>query len=144
VLSLVALALVRTFRARCWLGYAPLTLALVSAFVIYVLNGRLGDVRIGPIPAGTPVNLLASLNPEADPADLKRAIRVTTSALAEIESKHLGAPEAQAILRERVAPELMRVSRCPDFVMDQGHYFEWFASMTDDDKDALVELLKTF
>ena len=38
----------------------------------------------------------------------------------------------------------MAVSRCPDFVMDQGHYFEWFKQMTDEDKDALIELLKTF
>ena len=38
----------------------------------------------------------------------------------------------------------MKVSRCPDFVMDQGHYYEWFKTMTDDDKDALIELLKTF
>ena len=38
----------------------------------------------------------------------------------------------------------MGVSKCPDFVMDKGHYFPWLASMTDEDKDALIELLKTF
>ena len=48
------------------------------------------------------------------------------------------------MLREQIAPALMDVSRCPDFVMDHGHYFEWFKSMTDADKDAFVELLKTF
>ena len=42
------------------------------------------------------------------------------------------------------APELMAVSRCPDFVMDKGHAFEWFKQMTDEDKYALIELLKTF
>jgi hypothetical protein len=38
----------------------------------------------------------------------------------------------------------MKVSRCPDFVMDRGHVFPWFKSMTDADKEALIELLKTF
>ena len=38
----------------------------------------------------------------------------------------------------------MKVNRCPDFVMDKGHYYEWFNTMTDADKDAVIELLKTF
>jgi hypothetical protein len=38
----------------------------------------------------------------------------------------------------------MKASRCPDFVMDKGHYFPWFDRMTDEDKQCLIELLKTF
>ncbi len=125
-------------------GYLPLVLALVLGFLISFLNGRLGDIRIGPIPKGTPVNLLASINPEANPADLKKAINITTMALSEAESKHLNEEEKLKLLREKIAPALMKVSRCPDFVMDQGHYYEWFKTMTDADKDALIELLKTF
>ena len=125
-------------------GYVPLLFGLVLGFVIFFLNGRLGDVRIGPIPKGTPVNLLASINPEADPSDLKQAIRITIKELSEAESMHLDESERLKRLRERVAPALMKVSRCPDFVMDQGHYFEWFKAMTDADKEALIELLKTF
>jgi hypothetical protein len=148
-LGLIVLSWVVLLRApkgwfRAAAGYLPLVLALVLGFLISFLNGRLGDVRIGPIPKGTPVNLLASINPEADPADLKKAISITTMALSEAESKHLGEAEKQALLREKVAPALMKVSRCPDFVMDQGHYYEWFKTMTDADKDALIELLKTF
>lgn len=147
--GLIVLSYVVLLRSpRGWFrglaGYLPLMLALVIGFVIYFLNGRLGDVRIGPIPKGTPVNLLASINPEADPADLKQAINITAMALSEAESKHLCEADRLSLLREKVAPALMKVSRCPDFVMDQGHYYEWFKTMTDADKDALIALLKTF
>jgi hypothetical protein len=127
-----------------WLGYTSLVFALVVGFLVYFLNGQLGDVRIGPIPKGTPVNLLANVNPEADRAELKRAISTTLGTLAEIESKHLGDEDAQELMREKVAPALTKVSKCPDFVMDQGHFYEWFTTMSDGDKEALIELLKTF
>jgi len=125
-------------------GYVPLVFGLILGFVIFFVNGKLGDVRIGPIPKGTPVNLLASINPEADPADLKQAVGVTLKELSAVESMSLSDEEKQKRLKEKVAPALMKVSRCPDFVMDEGHYYEWFKAMTDADKDALIELLKTF
>jgi len=28
--------------------------------------------------------------------------------------------------------------------MDKGHYFPWFDRMTDEEKESLIELLKTF
>jgi hypothetical protein len=129
---------------RVLAGYVPLALGLALGFVIFFVNGRLGDVRIGPIPKGTPVNLLASINPEADPAELAQAVGVTIKELSAAESMHLGEEEKQKRLKEKVAPALMKVSKCPDFVMDRGHYYEWFKSMTDADKEALIELLKTF
>jgi len=48
------------------------------------------------------------------------------------------------LIQNRLGPALMRVSKCPDFVMDHGHDFPWFHNMSDDDKDAVIELLKTF
>ena len=77
-------------------------------------------------------------------AELLKAVKLTVGTLAEIESKHLDAEQAQALLRGKAAPALMEVNKCPDFVMDHGHYYAWFDQMTDDDKDALIELLKTF
>jgi hypothetical protein len=125
-------------------GYASLVLSLALGALIYFFAGRLGDIQVGPIPRGTPVNLIANVNPDADPHELKKAIKVTLSTLGEIESKHLQQEQADRLLTERVAPALMHVSKCPDFVMDHGHYYEWFDSMTDEDKAALIELLKTF
>jgi mono/diheme cytochrome c family protein len=138
-----ALELRRKRLAR-FIGYIAIFAALVVGAFLYLITGSLGNVRIGPIPKGTPVSLLGSLNPEANPADVKKAISVTVETLAEIESQHLAEQEAQALLRKRVAPALMKVNKCPDFVMDEGHYFKWFDSMSDEDKNALIELLKTF
>src|SRR5262249_53231085 len=127
-----------------FLGYVGILAAVGLGLILYFINGKIGDVRVGPIPKGTPVNLLANLNPDADPHELRKAIDITLNTLAEIQSKHLGQAKRQQLLRERIAPAMMRVSKCPDFVMDQGHYFEWFKTMSDDDKKALIELLKTF
>jgi mono/diheme cytochrome c family protein len=129
--------------ARCF-GYLTLVLALSTGFVVYFINGKLGDLRIGPIPAGTPVNLLANVNPDADPDAVRRAKNVAIGAFSEIQSKNFDPAKAQEIIRTKVAPELMNVNKCPDFVMDKGHYFEWFKTMSDSDKVALIELLKTF
>jgi hypothetical protein len=125
-------------------GYLAVGAGVLIGALLYTLGGQLGEVRIGPIPKGTPVNLLANANPDADPVMLKRAIGTTVQTLAEIESKHLSDAESNKRLREKVAPELMKISKCPDFVMDEGHYFKWFDSMTEEDKNALIELLKTF
>ena len=133
---------------RKWLartaGYIFIIAGIVVGVLLYALAGRLGEVRIGPIPKGTPVNLLANANPEADFGEVKRTLGVTLSTLAEIDSRHLNEAEASKLMQDKVAPALMNISKCPDFVMDEGHYFKWFDSMTDEDKNALIELLKTF
>jgi len=54
-------------------AYCELVLAIVLGGVIYFLNGKINEVKIGPIPAGTPVNLIASINPEANRSDLIEA-----------------------------------------------------------------------
>jgi mono/diheme cytochrome c family protein len=133
--------------SRYWIrfvGYVGIVFALGIGLVVYFVAGRLDDLRLGPIPAGTPVNLLANLNSEAEPTELKKAIRKTIAGLSEIESRHLEGEDKLRVLREQVAPALLEVNKCPDFVMDKGHYFEWFSAMTDNDKNALIELLKTF
>jgi hypothetical protein len=125
-------------------AYANLAAAVLLGLALHFVNGSLGDVRVGPIPPGTPVNLLANINPEAERHQLKRALDVTLSTFGEIKSKNVSPGRTQELMRERIVPELMAVSKCPDFVMDQGHFFEWFRSMSDEDKRAVIELLKTF
>jgi mono/diheme cytochrome c family protein len=146
--GLLLIAFVVLVFASHWvmrgIGYAAIVLALTVGLVVYLLNGALLDIRIGPIPKGTPVNLLANVNPDASPEQLINVVKITRDALAEIESTRPDPVQTQKLLHERVAPALMTVSKCPDFVMDRGHYFEWFKSMSDADKDALIELLKTF
>jgi hypothetical protein len=37
---------------------------------------------------------------------------------------------------------LVKLSKCPDYVVNRGHYFG--TKLSDDDKWALIEFLKTF
>jgi hypothetical protein len=41
-----------------------------------------------------------------------------------------------------LVPALLSISKCPDFIEDRGHIFG--SSLTDKDKRALIEFLKTF
>ena len=125
-------------------GYFFILAGIVAGTVLALLGGHLGEVKIGPIPKGTPVNLLINTNPDADPAEVKKTVGLTLKTLAEIDSRHLSDEEAGKLMREKVAPAFMNISKCPDFVMDEGHYFKWFDNMTEEDKNALIELLKTF
>lgn len=100
-----------------------------------------GYFRLGPIPAGTPVNLLGSLDPEADPKNLLALCLKVKASLAKIKLQNLDAAAARELLRTEVAPKLWKVSKCPDFVEDRGHYFG--SELPDADKLAVIEYLKT-
>ena len=48
-----------------------------------------------------------------------------------------------------LVPGLLELSKCPDFVVNRGHYFgtSYFQEepgLSDDDKRALIEYMKTF
>ena len=100
-----------------------------------------GYLRIGPIPEGTPINLLANIDPEADPAKLLGLCLKIKKVLLEIKLKHLDAAASKALMRDELAPDLFRISKCPDLIEDKGHYFG--TELADEDKRALIEYLKT-
>jgi len=62
----------------------------------------------------------------------------------------------QVFLQEGLADELLEMSKCNDFVVNRGHYFgtdlletkleqtKREPGLSDDDKRALIEFLKTF
>ena len=116
-----------------------------------------GTVQIGPIPQGTPVDLLANLDilgESTDPvARLERAHRVVQllkDARHDFAALPADATDEQARqVLVNLAPRLLELSKCPDFVVNRGHYFgtDKFAEepgLTDDDKRALIEYIKTF
>ncbi len=43
---------------------------------------------------------------------------------------------------DKHVPDLLSVSKCPDFIVNKGHYFG--TNLSDSDKNALIEFLKTF
>jgi hypothetical protein len=102
------------------------------------LAGPDGYVKIGRIPKGTPINLLANLQP-----DFQRpgAFLKVAGQLVNINAEKLSPEAADAELRKLV-PDLIAMNKCPDFIEDKGHYFG--TDLSDNDKRALIEYLKTF
>ena len=111
---------------------------------------REGGLEIGPIPAGTPVGLSANIGLRPDSTDLgarlgrdKELLDLVVTLVHDLKALPANASDDQARavfanLRER----MMRLSNCPDLVVNRGHYFG--TELSDPDKLALIEFLKTF
>lgn len=100
-----------------------------------------GYFRLGPIPAGTPVNLLANLDTGASMKDLVALVFRLKMTLLKIKLQNLDAAAARELMQQEVAPLLWQASKCPDLVTDRGH--EFGSELPDADKRALIEYLKT-
>ncbi|HVG86196.1 MAG TPA: hypothetical protein VM820_16835 [Vicinamibacterales bacterium] len=107
-------------------------------------------VRLGPIPQGTPIGLLANLNLLSENRDAaaraRQFERVSSLLVGLLERLHkLGGnatnEQARAAFADMVDP-LLELSKCPDLVINRGH--EFGVKLSDQDKNALIELLKTF
>jgi hypothetical protein len=101
------------------------------------LAGPDGYIKIGPIPKGTPINLIGNLEPDFEHLDA--FIKIAQKWI-KIDRQKLSSETAAAELRKLV-PELIAANKCPDFIEDKGHYFG--TDLTDNDKRALIEYLKT-
>jgi hypothetical protein len=120
----------------------PLFLALKAKGL--GLPGSDDAIRLGPIPKGTPINLIANIDLEisADPAKLADFVALVVEldkALRDIREHNLDEAAAAMRLKE-LAPALLKLSKCPDFVTDRGHLFGM--QLPDDDKRALIAWLK--
>jgi hypothetical protein len=113
-----------------------------------------GDITLGPIPAGVPVDLLANLQPLPEGANPVAHTKEVVGLLARMK-RDLGSVPPNASdeeLRQHFADlraPLMKLSKCPDFIVNRGHYFgtSYFKeepALSDADKKALIEFLKTF
>jgi hypothetical protein len=104
-----------------------------------------GFLNIGPIPAGTPVDLIANadldLSQQDKAADRIKLIAKVQADLLKIKLNGLDPKAVQAVMSNLV-PDLLKISKCPDFVLDRGHTFG--ANLPDQDKRALIEYMKTF
>lgn len=131
---------------RLWIGKAIFAvLALLSLLASQqanaFLDGKAGDLKVGPIPTGTPVSLVMNMNPEAPAGDLLQAVFGLTRGILRVRKGSLPDGPAWEAFRDEAAAPLMRVSKCPDFVQDRGH---WFAdALPDDEKKQLKAFLKT-
>ena len=121
------------------------------------LVNEAGDIRLGPIPAGVPVNLLANLRPlpeSSDPAAIIAQGVQLTKLLVRLQIDLATLPDnaTDEQLRAKfanLAGPMMALSKCPDFVVNRGHYFGTArgsdgSGLSDADKQALIAFLKTF
>lgn len=106
-------------------------------------------VVIGPIPSGTPVGLLSNLDVTPTPGDPaariahdKKLLDLLTRMVSDLKkAKGKSEDEAREIFRPLV-PDLLALSKCPDLVINKGHYFG--TKLSDNDKRSLIAFLKTF
>jgi hypothetical protein len=131
----------RLGKNSIWRTQDECALSLRKEFVPLALRPSAdpdGWIRIGPIPKGTPINLLANLEP-----DVKQLVVLKikiSKALVKIRALNLS-PEASTAELVKLVPELLAANKCPDFIEDKGHYFG--DTLPDEDKLALIEFLKT-
>lgn len=141
--------------ATSWLriptGYLPDAIAKTRS--ILNLAVPLFDekgLEIGPIPAGTPVDLLANFDPRSDAPRLADRLKHDKAVVAaifklvhDLRALPKGATDDQARqVFANVGEQLFALSRCPDYVVNRGHYFG--TKLSDADKNALIAYLKTF
>jgi hypothetical protein len=132
-------------------GYLPPKLARLASiagpFLPNVFN--MGALRIGPIPEGTPVNLLSNI----DVAERDQVVDLLLKT--KLALKTLPDDAQNDDVRRHFQPlaaSFLKVCKCPDFVVNRGHYFgtnylpaaEGEPGLSDDDKHALIAFLKTF
>ena len=100
---------------------------------------------IGPIPKGTPINLLSNTNldPGLDLGVKRIALfGALIDAVLEIKAKHLNDAAALQVMQTKVVPKFLALNKCPDFYEDKGHPFG--QNLSRPEKDQLIALLKTF
>jgi len=124
-------------------------LALGCGWIGYVAHGfaagERGGISVGPIPRGTPVNLIMNMNPEAPIGKLLRGTTALIRAIylsARVPGDDPGSEAARLRVFESEAGQaLLEASKCPDFVLDRGH---WFAEdLSADQKRQLKAFLRT-
>jgi hypothetical protein len=142
-------------------GYLPDALQQlrgIAPFFPWLINDKDKLIQIGPIPKGTPVGLLANLNmlsESTDPAERLKHDRKLVDLVLKINADLQKLPrdasdyEAKKVFAN-VAEQLLELSKCPDFIVNRGHYFgtDRFRGgepgLSNDDKKALIAFLKRF
>lgn len=110
-----------------------------------IIDPATQSLKLGPIPQGTPINLLSNTN--LDPGlsnGVKRIDLVLkiVDVLAKIKHDNLNDEQVKDLMRTELVPKFLALNKCPDFYEDKGH--EFGRSLPMEDKRALIELLKTF
>jgi mono/diheme cytochrome c family protein len=138
----------RLDRDSIWRTSAECQIELPGALIPEAIRKLLGTAidsdgvfRLGPIPKGTPINLLANINPQADPAELVALGNKIREVLQQIRTQSLDPEATRLLMKRELAPMFFKLSKCPDLIEDRGHLYG--TKLPDADKLALIEFLKT-
>ena len=140
-------------------GYLPDALQQLSGiarFFPWLIDDTDKLIKIGPIPKGTPVGLLTNLNPlseSKDPAEHlahdKALLKVVVRISNDLKKLPPGASDEDARkVFANVVDQLLALSKCPDLIVNRGHYFGTDKFMggepglSDADKKGLIAFLK--
>jgi hypothetical protein len=122
----------------------------IAKLIVPALFDGQGGLDIGPIPKGTPVDLLANLqllaetnDPAARVSHDARLVTVLVKTIHDLKALPANATDAQAQAAfANLAEPLYALGKCPDYIVNRGHYFG--TQLSDADKNTLIAFLKTF
>jgi len=135
-------------------GYIPdYLMPLVGAArkLFPFVTGTSYSIHVGPFPKGMPIGLITNMDmlggelpPEQRDEHRRKILTLIRRTKEELKS-HDDLPTILGNLSD----DMLAVSKCKDLVVNKGHYFgtSYFAEepgLSDDDKRALIGLLKTF
>ncbi len=133
-------------------GYLPDVIRRAQSvldFAVPVFDEK--GIELGPIPAGTPVDLLANFDP-LPPANSglrerlvhgKQVVAAVFKLVHDLRALPKNATDDQARqVFSNAGEQLFALSKCPDYIVNRGHYFG--TKLSDADKNALIAFLKTF
>jgi hypothetical protein len=145
---------------RVGAGFLPDFLQGSGGFFSRHFPWLVGDegIEIGPLPKGTPVSLIANLNILYEGSNLlergkydAEILKLLLEVKRALKALPRGASDEEAtrVLTPLIEP-MLKLSKCPDLVVNRGHYFGTHQfqggepGLSDEDKRALIEFLKTF
>jgi hypothetical protein len=139
------------------IGYLPEVLQPVARTFPDLLDDKKENLLIGPIPQGTPIGLLANINPlpeSNDPAERvahdKKLLDLVIKLARDLRKLPKGSTDEQAkAVFANAVDQMLELSKCPDLIVNRGHYFgtDQFTEepgLSVEDKRALIAFLKTF
>src|SRR4029079_15363853 len=148
--------LIQRTDAMSWLivpaGFVPGAVKALSGPIEWVFPGIFTEdvgVKIGPIPKGTPVGLIGNFDPLPEERGWRAGWSRTWKLLGLVWRLRNDLAAMPAQIFESRGPELYEFSACQDYVVNRGHYFGTSTfteepGLSDGDKRALIEFLKTF
>jgi hypothetical protein len=108
------------------------------------------DISLGPIPEGFPIAVMSNLDLRAadEPLEVRiQHLKVLLQVLKQIKRDQKA--RVDVWMDPEVIDRLVSISKCPDYVVNKGHYFGTTfqtgeTPLSDADKRALIAYLKTF